>query len=88
MSTDPQTPSRAERLLAYAALTIIVAAVLAYVATLIVGMNDRAALAENLWPIVVWISYIGLPIGIVLIIILLLLSSRRRGAENRRDARR
>ncbi|MEJ6488323.1 hypothetical protein PQI23_01120 [Leucobacter sp. USCH14] len=84
MSTEPSTPSILERILAYASLTIIAVALLSFFATLIVGMNDRFALAEGLWPIVYGISMIGLPIGFVLLIALLILSQRRRRAETRK----
>mgnify|MGYP001129616635 CR=1 len=69
-----------ERVLAYIAVTLMVVAVVAYLTTLIVGLAaGREALAGSLWPIVVGISYVGLPIGFVLLMILLFISYRRRG---------
>ncbi|MFC5339045.1 hypothetical protein [Leucobacter denitrificans] len=84
MSTeDHSTPSRFERVLAYVTITIIVAALGSYFATLIVGMNDREAVAEGLWAWVFGISLYALPVGFVLLILLLILAQRRRS----RDAR-
>lgn len=84
MSTeDHSTPSRFERVLAYVTITIIVVALGSYFATLIVGMNDREAVAEGLWAIVFGISLYALPVGFVLLILLLILAQRRRS----RDAR-
>jgi hypothetical protein len=85
MSTEPSSPSLLERILAYASLTIIAVALLSFFATLIVGMNDRFAMAEGLWPFVYGFSLFGLPVGFVLLILLLILSQRRRRAEFRRE---
>lgn len=71
-----------ERVLAYIAAALMVLAVAAYLTTLIVGMvAGREALAGSLWPLVVGISYIGLPIGFVLLVVLLAISYRRRGSR-------
>lgn len=87
MSTEPQPPSLLERVLAYASLSIIAVALVSFFATLIVGLGDRYAMAEGLWPIVYTISLVALPIGFVLLIVLLVLSQRRRRAEFKRLAR-
>lgn len=84
MSTDSNRYSVVERVLAYSAFAIIVIAVAAYLTTLVVAMvAGREALAANLWPAVVWISYVGLPIGFVLLMVLLGINFSRRGS--RRD---
>jgi len=71
-----------ERVLAYVAIAVMAVAVISYLTTLIVGMvAGREALAGSLWPIVVGISYVGLPIGFVLLVILLVISYRKRGAR-------
>ncbi|MFT4232324.1 MAG: hypothetical protein QM606_06070 [Leucobacter sp.] len=85
MSTEASPPTLLERILAYASLTIIAVALLSFFVTLIVGLNDRLAIAEGLWPFVYGFSLIGLPIGFVLLILLLVLSQRRRRAEFRRS---
>lgn len=84
MSTvEPGTPSVVERVLAWATVAIIVVALGSFFATLIVGLNDREALASGLWQFVFDISYIALPIGFVLLVALLVLSQRRRRREAR-----
>lgn len=90
MSAESSSPSRLERILAYAAVTIIALAVLAFFVTLIIGLTDtgRETLASGGWPLVLWTSYVGLPIGFVLIVILLIVNNRRRAKDNPRDARR
>jgi TRAP-type C4-dicarboxylate transport system permease small subunit len=71
-----------QRVLAYIAVALIALAVAAYLTTLIVGLlAGREALAGSLWPIVVGISYVGLPVGFVLLVILLAISYRRRGSR-------
>lgn len=85
MSTeDSNTASLFERVLAFATVTVIGVALLSFFATLIVGLADRHAAAEGLWPVVYGVSLIGLPIGFLLLIVLLVLAQRRRS----RDARR
>lgn len=69
-----------ERVLAYAATTIMVVAVLSFLTTLIVAMvAGREVLAEGLWQWVTFVSYYGLPTGFVLLILLLILNFSRRG---------
>ncbi|MGO1735957.1 MAG: hypothetical protein ACTHZ9_06505, partial [Leucobacter sp.] len=63
-------------------------ALLSFITTLIVGLaGNRELLADGMWPIVVWISYVGLPLAFVLLMTLLIVSMRRRGKENGSDAR-
>lgn len=74
-----------ERVLAYVAVAIMAIAVASYLTTLIVGMAAGPdALAGELWPFVVAVSYIGLPIGFVLIVVLLIISYVRRGRRHTR----
>lgn len=88
MSSEPNSPTLLERILAFASLSIIAIALLSFFVTLIVGMNDREAMANGLWPIVYGISLVGLPIGFVLLIILLILSQIRRRREFRASTQR
>ena len=82
MSTDSSKYPLVERLLAYSSLAIIAVAVAAYLTTLMVAMiGGRDALAGSMWPVVVWISYVGLPIGFVLLVVLLVLNFSRRGSR-------
>lgn len=84
---ESDTPSLLERILAIATVSVIGVALLSFFATLIVGLADRQAAAEGLWPFVYGISLIGLPIGFVLLIILLLVSQRRRSSAVRKSQR-
>ncbi len=82
--SDQQKPSAIERILAYASVSIIVIAVLSYLTTLIVAMvAGREVLADGLWQIVTFISYVGLPVGFVLLIALLVINFSRRGKEGK-----
>lgn len=69
-----------EKLLAFVAIGMIILAVAAYLTTLIVALvAGSSALEENLWPIVTWIGYFGLPIGFIFLIALLITSYVRKG---------
>lgn len=81
MSEQPKH-SALERVLAYTSVAIIVLAVLSYLTTLIVAMAaGREVLADGLWQIVVFMSYVGLPVGFVLLMVLLVMNFRRRARE-------
>lgn len=88
MSPETSSPSRLERFLAFAAVIIIALAVVAFFVTLMVGLTDsgRETLASGAWPVAVWTSYVGLPVGFVLIVALLIVNNRRRAKDNSRDA--
>lgn len=88
MSSETHPPTLIERILAFTSLSIIAIALLSFFVTLIVGMNDRKAMAEGLWPAVYGISLIGLPIGFVLLIALLIISQSRRRREFRASSQR
>ena len=80
--SEQQKPSVLERVLAYASIAIIVVAVVSYLTTLVVAMvAGREALAHGLWQFVVFVSYVGLPVGFVLLMVLLGVNFRRRGRE-------
>ena len=78
--SEQQQSSVLERVLAYSAVGIIVIAVLSYLTTLIVAMvAGREALAHGLWQFIVVVSYVGLPVGFVML--LLGINFRRRSRE-------
>jgi ABC-type transport system involved in multi-copper enzyme maturation permease subunit len=84
MSAQPKY-SALERVLAYAAVSIIVIAVISYLTTLMVALAaGREVLADGLWQVVVFISYVGLPVGFVLVLILLAINFRSRSRERSR----
>lgn len=74
-----------ERILAFAILVTIAAAVASFVAVLIASANGvaREDFTEGIWPFVTWVSYVGLPIGLVLILTLLIMNMRRRARQNK-----
>lgn len=73
-----------ERVLAFAILVTIVAAVISFVAVLVASANgvERDDFTQGIWPFVTWVSYVGLPVGLVLILSLLVMNMRRRAREN------
>lgn len=86
MSTsESSAPTLIERILAYASLSIIAAALLSFFATLIIGLNDREAMASGLWSFVYGLSIYALPIGFVLLVLLLILTQARRKREAAQD---
>lgn len=73
--------NRVERSLAYMVASIIVLSLAAFIA-LIVGTGaglTGSDFTQGIWPTVVVLPLIGLPIGFVLIIVLLVVSAVRRG---------
>lgn len=89
--TDPQkhNASRFERILAFMLLALVLLSVATFIAIMVgtmqgMGSNDFAG---GLWPVVVMVPYIGLPLAIVLLIVLMISSAARRARESRRDQR-
>jgi hypothetical protein len=75
-------PSRIERSLSYAMISVIVLSVLAFIALLIAQSNARGPL----WEAVALLPLIGLPIAIILLVVLLILGIRRRSTTNPKGA--
>lgn len=87
MSTsETGNPSLLERILAFASLSIIAAALLSFFVTLIIGLNDREAMTEGWLPIVYGISIFALPVGFVLLVLLLIVAQQRRKREAAAEA--
>lgn len=79
----------AERVLAFTSLGLIALSVLSYLATILAAVfTNRQVLTESVWPVVVWFSYVGLPVGFVLLITLLVLNMRRRSRAQRSSRHR
>lgn len=80
MSQDNSTPSALERVVAYAAVTIIIASVASFFATLIAALVgvSRESLAVGFWPVVTWVGYVGVPLGFALVIVVVVLAKNRR----------
>lgn len=80
--SEQQQSSVLEKILAYTSVSIIVIAVGAFLTTLIAAMvSDSKTPSEGFFLVVSYISYIGLPIGFVLLIALLIVNFTRRGRE-------
>lgn len=73
--------NRVERTLAYMVAGIIVLSLASFVALIIATAAglEAADFAQGIWPAIVVLPLIGLPIGFVLIIALLVVSAVRRG---------
>lgn len=76
-------PSRLESVITAVALVLIALGLVSIAASLIVGMSDRFAVAEGIWPVVYGIAFYGLPLGFALMIVSVVLGVRRRRAALR-----
>jgi 1,4-dihydroxy-2-naphthoate octaprenyltransferase len=84
VSDEEKTPtSRAERSLAFMVAATIGLSVLAFLAVIVGTLLGVRDFGSGLWPTIIFLPLIGLPIGLVLMIVLLVLNMRRRA----RDAR-
>lgn len=87
--TDPSThnASRFERILAFMLLALVLLSVGTFVAIMVgtgQGMGSED-FATGIWPVVVMVPYIGLPLAIVLLITLMISSAVRRARESGRE---
>ena len=85
----PVTDHRAERVLAYMVAATIGISILAFLAVMIgtlagVGAND--GFSQGVWPVILVLPLVGLPLGFILLITLLILNGVRRARESRRDS--
>lgn len=83
----PVEQSRAEKVLAAMVIASIGLSILCFIAVMIGtatgAFNDPNALNGGVWPVVIVLPLIGLPIGVVLIITLIVVNGvrRRRAAQ-------
>ena len=87
MSTSTSGPDlpvrRIDRILAYMALGLTILSILCFFAVILarpLGVEDFSA---GIWPLVVVLPLIALPIAFVLIVVLLILSFVRRSRANK-----
>lgn len=83
---NPQNVSRFERVLAFMLLGLVLLSVGTFLAIIIgtwqgMGSSDFGG---GIWPVVVMVPYIGLPLAFVLLITLMITSAVRRSRENKR----
>jgi len=85
----PVGDHRAERILAYMVATTIAISIAAFLAVMIgtlagAGAND--GFSQGVWPVVLVLPLIGLPIGFLLLIALLIINGVRRARESRQGS--
>jgi hypothetical protein len=78
----PVNINRSERVLAYMILSTIAVSIIAIFAALI-GVGTGADGSTGIWPVIVILPSIGLPIAFALIIALVITSAVRRGRAAR-----
>jgi hypothetical protein len=82
---NPVSSNGAERILAYMVASAIGLSLIAFFSVVIGTSAGVRDFTEGLWPAVIVLPMIGLPIGFILIIIVLVLSFMRR-ARDAKDA--
>lgn len=82
---SPHSVGRLERILAYMVASVVGMSIICFLAVIIgTAVGVRAdAYADGAWPVVLFIPYVGLPLGFVLIITLMVIVGVRRSRENR-----
>lgn len=84
--SSPVSAHRVERVLAYMIAAAVALSIIAFLAVIIGTATGVRDFGEGLWPTVIMLPLIGLPIGFVLLVALLVVSAVRRGRETK-DAR-
>jgi hypothetical protein len=79
------TIHRNERVIAYMIAAIVGLSILAFLTVILATWAGLTAkdFAQGVWPAILNLPEIGLPIGLILIIVLLVVSMRRRAREAR-----
>lgn len=87
--TDPQqhNASRFERILAFMLLALVLLSVGTFAAIMVGTMQGMGSddFVNGIWPVIVMVPYIGLPLAILLLIVLMISSAVRRARESRQD---
>lgn len=75
-----------ERILAIFVVTSVAASIVAFVIVMIASATGApsSTFSEGIWPILTWISYVGLPAGLIAIIVLLIMNISRRSKQQKR----
>ncbi len=82
----PITDHRLERILAYMVAATVGLSIIAFFAVMIgtlAGVGADDGFSEGIWPFVLVLPLIGLPIGFVLLVALLIVNGVRRSRESR-----
>jgi hypothetical protein len=82
----PVPLNRIERVLAAMIAAIVGISIIAIVAVMI-GAGSGAAMSGGIWPTLVLVGYVGLPLAFVLIVVFLVVSTTRRRKLDRDGGR-
>ncbi len=84
----PQAAGRLDRILAYMVAGVVGLSILAFLAVIIgtaAGAGTNGGFGKGAWPVVVFVPWVGLPLGFLLIVALIVLTGVRRSREARRN---
>lgn len=84
----PVVDHRAERILAYMVAATVGLSILAFLAVMIgtlAGVGADDGFSRGVWPFVLVLPLVGLPIGFLLLIALLVVNGVRRSRQSRQD---
>jgi hypothetical protein len=82
---NPVNVNRNERIIAYMLAAAIGASILAILAIIVATGAGVRNFGEGVWPVVIMLPYVGLPLGFVLVITLLVVSGIRKSRAARDD---
>jgi len=80
---SPIIDNRAERVLAFMVAASIGLSILAFLAVIIATAAGVTNFGEGVWPVIIVLPLVGLPIGLVFMIALFIVSAIRRGRESK-----
>jgi L-cystine uptake protein TcyP (sodium:dicarboxylate symporter family) len=83
----PILAHRSERVLAFMVASAIGLSIICFLAVIIATAAGVKQFGEGVWPTILVLPTIGLPLGLILVIALIIVSGIRRGREAR-DARK
>ncbi|BDZ55716.1 hypothetical protein [Agromyces marinus] len=87
----PVTDHRVERILAFmvaATVGLSIASFLAVMIATLSGVGADDGFSNGIWPLVIMLPLIGLPIGFVLLVTLLIVNGVRRSRESKQGTER
>ncbi|WP_423922681.1 multidrug ABC transporter ATPase [Frigoribacterium sp. 2-23] len=84
---EPAGLHRTERVLVFMIAAIVILSIAAFAATLIGTASGITNFGTGIWPAVVVLPLIGLPLAVVMIIVFVVMSAIRRSRETRGTTR-
>lgn len=84
---SPIIDNRAERVLAFMVAAVIGLSILAFITIIIATVAGVTDFSVGIWPLIVTLPLVGLPIGLVFMIVLFIVSAIRRGRESKDAAK-